>query len=455
MTHRITTLPSGLRVVSERLEHARSVALGFFVGTGSALEARERGGISHLLEHMLFRGTERYRSREVDELFDSMGAELDAGTDRETTSLQTRVLERHLERALDVMAQMIWHPLLEDLEAEREVVLEEIASYEDDPQERVFDALGEAIFGDHPLGRPVIGNATSVGAIDADHLHAHHAQHYVPANVVVAAAGAVDHDALTAMVARTCAGEGGAVPLSPPPPRTTPRVLFTPKDTEQYHVCIGAPGIAHDDERRFELCLLDNVFGAMASSRLFQEVRERRGLAYSVYSFEALYSRTGEVGIYLGTRPENLREALEVVAAELQRLPSDPAGAAELERSREGTKCALALALGSPTARMGELGHAVAAALPILTIEQQCARLDAVSVEGLRELAHALYDPAGLSVAAIGPGEARLREALAPLHELGLPEPQPIGIAPVAPPAAEIAPTAPPVRVAGGGRARP
>ena len=197
--HRVTTLPDGVRVITERIEKVRSVALGFWIGTGSAMEKDEQAGTSHLLEHMLFRGTERYRSHEIDEIFDAMGAEINAGTDRESTSLYTRVMDRHLERAFDIAAEMVWRPRMESLEAEREVVLEEIAMYEDDPQDRVFDVLGEAVFGSHPLGRPVIGTAEVVGALTREQLQAFHRERYAPQRIVIAAAGSVDHDGLVTL----------------------------------------------------------------------------------------------------------------------------------------------------------------------------------------------------------------------------------------------------------------
>src|SRR5271167_2222650 len=201
--HRITTLDSGVRVVSEHVPAVRSVALGFWIGTGSAAEAENEAGLSHLLEHMLFRGTDRFGSEEIDQIFDAMGAEINAGTDKEATSLYTRVLDRHLERAFDVMGDMLWRPSFGELEAEREVVLEEIAMYEDDPQDRVFDLLGEAVFGPHPLGRPVIGTAEVVGAATREQLKAFHAERYEPQSIVIAAAGSVDHEALVAMAVET------------------------------------------------------------------------------------------------------------------------------------------------------------------------------------------------------------------------------------------------------------
>ncbi len=447
--HRITTLDGGVRVVSEPLPAVRSVALGFWIGAGSALESDDQAGISHLLEHMLFRGSERYGSEEIDQIFDAMGAELNAGTDKEATSVYTRVLDRHLERAFDVIADMVWRPLMGELEAEREVVLEEIAMYEDDPQDRVFDVLGEAVFGEHPLGRAVIGRAEVVRAVTRERLRAFHAERYDPADVVISAAGSVEHDALVEMARAACpprptgggsgavgpnSGVGAAPPGEPGEtsgvdargasggvgevgdPLFERRVRFLRKETEQYHLCLGGRGMARDDERRFALRVLDNVLGGGPSSRLFQEVRERRGLAYSVFSFSNLYAATGEVGLYVGTRPENLAEALKVIAAELERFVREPADARELERSRENAKGRLVLALESTAARMNRLGSSVLTSQPILSVEELVARIDAVTVEDLQALATELFRAGELSVAAIGPDEAVLREALAPLE---------------------------------------
>jgi predicted Zn-dependent peptidase len=421
--HRVSTLQSGLRVITERMPTVRSVALGFCVGTGSAMEPDARAGISHLLEHMLFRGTDRFGSEEIDQIFDGMGAELNAETDRESTTLFTRVLDRHLERAFEVLGEMVWSPRFEQLEAERQVVLEEIAMYEDDPQERVFDVLGEAIFGSHPLGRAVIGSAQTVGAIELDDLRSYHRERYQPASVVIAAAGSVDHDELVAMAGRieirshdrgSVDGLGDSAPLE----RFQRRVRFIPKETEQYHVCLGGIGIARNDERRFALRVLEGVLGGTASSRLFQEVRERRGLAYSIFCFSNLYRLGGEVGIYVGTRPEGLHEAIAAIASELERFIADPADERELIRSRENLKGKVALSLESTGARMGRLGAALLGGLPILSLEEMIERIDAVDVAALRTLASGLFDPRALSVCGIGPDEGTFLEALEPLGDL-------------------------------------
>jgi predicted Zn-dependent peptidase len=403
-----------VRVVTERVPGVRSVALGFLMDTGSVIERPEQAGISHLLEHMLFRGTERYGSQQIDELFDEMGAEINAGTDKEATTLYTRVLDGHLERAFDVMAEMIWRPRFGELAAEKEVVLEEIAMYEDDPQDRVFDLIGRAVFGEHPLGRPVIGTAAAVAAVERDDLAGFHAERYRPGSIVVAAAGSIEHEKLIELVERAQGatdGPAAAARAELAAPSFERRSEFLEKDTEQYHVCLGGAGIARDDERRFALRVLEGILGGTSSSRLFQEVRERRGLAYSVYCFSNLYAGSGEVGIYVGTRPDNLEPALEVVAGELRRCVEDPASEEELVRSRENLKGRMVLALESTGARMGRLGGSVLAAMPVLSVDEVIERIDAVQIADLRELAQELFAPERLSVAAVGPEAGHFEQA--------------------------------------------
>jgi predicted Zn-dependent peptidase len=431
--HQITTLDSGVRVVTERIPSVRSVALGFWIATGSVAEHEGQAGNSHLLEHMLFRGTERYGSQEIDEIFDAMGAEINAGTDKEATSLYTRVLDRHLEHAFEVMSDMVWHPRFGELEAEREVVLEEIAMYEDDPQDRVFDLLAKAVFGSHPLGRAVIGSAEVVGAVTREQLAEFHAERYRPASVVIAAAGSVDHEALVQMAlaaertrdalaaeSAPAQSDDGATreelsELVVATPDFGRRARFLQKDTEQYHVCLGGAGIARDDERRFALRVLEGVLGGTSSSRLFQEVRERRGLAYSVFCFSSLYAHTGDVGLYVGTRPDNIREALAVVATELERCVEDPASDEELVRSRENLKGRVVLGMESTGARMSRLGASVLNELPILSVNEMIERIDSVEIEQIRALAAELFVPSGLSAAGVGPSEAEFLAAIEPL----------------------------------------
>ncbi|HEX2396825.1 MAG TPA: pitrilysin family protein [Solirubrobacteraceae bacterium] len=414
--HRLTELGSGLRVVTEFVPGVRSVALGFWIGTGSRAETHEQAGLSHLLEHLLFRGSARFSSLEIDEIFDSMGAELNAGTGKETTSVHSRVLDRHLPRAFDVLSDMVWHPAFEDVDTERRVILQEIAMYEDDPQDKVFDVLGEAVFGPHPLGRAIIGRAEVIAETPLEVIERFHAARYVTGNTVVAAAGSLDHDDIVAMAAERLPDRpGGAAAMTDAPAELYPRVRFEAKETEQYHVCLGAPAIARDDDRRFALRVLDNVLGGTSSSRLFQQIRERRGLAYSVYSFSHLYAGIGQVGIYLGTEADSLPAALEVVADELARLCDCPATPDELERAKENVKGRLVLSLESTSARMNRLGSHVLTEVPLLGVDELIERVDAVTVDDLEGLASELFAAPRMSAACIGPHEETFREALEPV----------------------------------------
>jgi predicted Zn-dependent peptidase len=416
---KVTTLDSGVRVVTESMDSVRSVALGFWIGTGSSGEGEPEAGLSHLIEHMLFRGTDRFGSLEIDQIFDAMGAEINAGTGKETTSVYARVLDVHVAEALDVIADMVWRPRFaeNDLLNERQIVLEEIAMYEDDPQDKVFDVLGEAVFAGHPLGRAIIGRADVVAGTPAEGLRAFHAERYVPGNVVVAAAGSLDHDELVALVERAQAERVGApVPahVAPPAP-TPPQVRYFTKETEQVHVCLGGPGIARDDERRHALRVLDTILGGTSSSRLFQEVREKRGLAYSVYSFQSLFAGTGQVGLYLGTRPDNVAAAMQVVGDELARLREEPPSAEELDRARENVKGRVVLGLESTAARMNRLGASLLAGLPLLTVDEVIERIDAVTRDDVAGLAGELFAPERLSAAGIGGDESAFRAALGPV----------------------------------------
>ncbi len=420
--HRLTTLSSGVRIVTETMPSVRSVSLGFWIGTGSRGEADDQAGLSHLLEHLLFKGSSKYSSLEIDQIFDAMGAELNAGTGKETTSVYARVIDQHLEQALDVMADMVFRPSLREIDAEREVILEEIAMYEDDPQEKVFDVLGEAVFGEDPLGRAIIGRAPVIAGTPQREIATFHRDRYAPANVVIAAAGAVEHDELVAMVAARLEGADGADPLSvsfPAPALSDSGRLFERKDTEQFHVCLGGVGISRHDERRFALRVLDTILGGTSSSRLFQEVREQRGLAYSVYSFVSAYQDTGQVGLYLGTRPENLVEALGVVAAELERARGEPATAEELARAKENLKGRVLLGLESTGARMNRLGSETLAGAPLLSLDEVVERIETVTLDDLAALVAELWPSERLRAAGIGPDEARFEEALAPAGVAG------------------------------------
>ena len=400
------------------MSSVRSAALGFFVATGSRGETAEEAGLSHFLEHLLFRGTDRFASAEIDQLFDGMGAELNAGTDKETTTVYARMLDQHLPRAFDVMADMVWRPAFRDIDPEREVVLEEIAMYEDDPQDTVFDVLGEAVFGGHPLGRPIIGRAPVIRDTPVDAISAFHARRYVPRSVVVAAAGSVDHDQIVELAERTLGGARARATArrvpDPAPAELRSTVRFHRKDTEQCHVCLGATGLQRGDDRRFAMRVLDAIFGGLSSSRLFQAVREERGLAYSVYSFNGQFSDTGQIGLYLGTRPDNLRQAMQVVRDELGPAARDARPPRTSWRGRARTsRRAIVLGMESTGARMNRLGASLLYDLPLLETDELMERIDAVTLDDLRALTDELWAPERLSAAGIGPDEAAFREAAA------------------------------------------
>jgi len=417
--HTLTTLDAGVRVVSESLPSVRSVAVGMWVRVGSRDEPYEQAGISHFLEHMLFKGTPDLSAEQIAQVFDGFGAEVNAATSKEATVLHAHFLDEHLDEAFRVMSDMFLRSTYADLESERDVVLEEIAMYEDEPQDKVHDVLSEAVFGDHPLGRPVIGRGEVIAGLDSGDVSAYHDQRYQPTSIVVAAAGNLEHERIEDLARRLM--EAGPNGSSPPaerieaPADVAPRVTFQSKDTEQYHICLGGPGIPRNDERRFALAILDAILGGSTSSRLFQEIREKRGLAYAIYSWSSQYTDSGQVGIYVGTREDNVSNALEVIGTELDRICTDEVGEDELRRAREHVKGRLALSMESTGSRMNRLGRSVLMDTPLLTLDETIERLDAVDAPQLSELAHLLYPPTQMSAAAIGRDEARFREALEPV----------------------------------------
>jgi predicted Zn-dependent peptidase len=411
--HQLTELDSGVRVVTETVPSVRSVALGLWIRVGSRNETVEQAGISHFLEHLLFKGTARFSSTEIDQIFDGLGAEINAGTGKETTSVYSRFLDQHLERAFDVMADMVLRPSYPDIDSERQVVIEEIAMYEDEPSDKVHDVLSRAVFGDHPLGRPIIGTADVIANVPIPDIAAYHDGRYTAPNLVVAAAGRLEHEKIVSLVEQAfTAGPGD--PNVPEAAQTTtePRVRFHEKQTEQYHLCLGAPGMARGDERRFILRVLDTILGGSTSSRLFQEVREKRGLAYSVYSYASQYQDSGQVALYVGTRPDRVREAMDVIGEELRKLQDSTVTEEELVRAKENVKGRTVLSMESTLARMNRLGSSVLMGVPLLTLDEIVAAIDAVTLEQVSGLARDLFDPTRMSAAGVGGDESVFLSAL-------------------------------------------
>jgi predicted Zn-dependent peptidase len=411
----LTELESGVRVVPESVPSVRSIAIGLWVRVGSRDERNEEAGISHFVEHLLFKGTPRLSAEQIAQVFDGFGADVNAATSKETTVLYAHFLDEHLEEAFAVMGDMLLRSTYAEMDSEREVVLEEIAMYEDEPSDKVHDVLSAAIFGDHPLGRPVIGRREVISSLTLDDVAAFHGTRYAPTSIVLAAAGNLEHDAITRLAGEHLNGRsgqfGGEQGLDAPT-RHIGTAAFQEKDTEQYHICLGGPGIKRDDDRRFALSVLDAVLGGSTSSRLFQEVREKRGLAYSVYSWASHYRDTGQLGIYVGTRGDNVAVAMDVFGVELRRLQAEPIGDDELTRAREHVKGRIVLSMESTASRMHRLGRSVLTETPLLSIDEVLARLDAVGREDLHELASDFYAPESLSAAAIGRDDQVFRTAL-------------------------------------------
>jgi len=400
----VSDLSRGLRVASERMDGVRSVALGIWIRSGARSEPDEKAGISHFIEHLLFKGSQSYTAWDIARIFDEMGGEPNAATSKEHTVVYARFLDEDLEEACRVMAEMVVRPSFANIDAEREVVLEEVAMYEDSPPELIHDLLTATVFGDHPLGRPVIGRCDTLKTQDAAAVRDYHSRHYVAPAVVIAGAGNVEHDHLCTLAGELFGALPPELPHDVPPSEPPDRHVaeFTQKDTEQFHVCLGGRSLRRDDPRRHALFVVDTLLGGSWSSRLFQEVRDERGLAYSVYSYTSLYSDTGLTGVYFGSREEAVGEAMSVILDELRDICADVPDD-EVLRAKKHLKGQLVLSMESPHSRMQALGRAVLFDLPVLTLDEMLTRIDNVTRDDVHEVARSFYDPDQWSVACIGP----------------------------------------------------
>ncbi len=401
--YRLESLPNGQRLITEKLDHLRSVCLGFWIPAGSRDETGPLEGATHFLEHLLFKGSSKYTAEETAQVFDTLGGELNASTSREYVVVYGRFLDDQLPVAMDVMADMLMTPTFADLDREREVVLEEIAMVDDSPQDLIHDVLAEVVLDGHPLAHPILGTRKSIAEASEADIRGYHGRRFQFSDMVVAAAGRVSHDEIRGLLLERQMDSNGAEPQRAlANPLARPERRFEEKDTEQMHVCLGGVGLARDDDRRYQLSVLDSLFGGSLSSRLFQEVREKRGLVYSVYSFSSLYQETGLTGLYFGCRPERLEAVMDTVSRELVRLVTEPVPTEELQRAKEHLKGRLILGLESTSSRMTRLGKGVLTDTEILSLDELAARIDAVTPEQVLELASELYRPGRLSVVGIG-----------------------------------------------------
>lgn len=405
---RSTTLPNGLTVVSEYMPSVRSVALGVWVKRSSVHERRDEMGVSHFLEHLVFKGTERRSAREIALALESLGGSLDAFTSREHTSFQARVLDEHLPQAADVLCDLIFRPSLResDLLLERNVVLEEIAMVEDTPDDLVFELHNEALWGSHPYGYAILGTRETIGALPVDAVRSLHWGAYRPQHMVVAAAGRVEHDALLDVLSQTgwTAIPGGSidVPDLPEPVAEPPVRRHIDRDGHQTHIVLGSPSIAYADPKRYAISLVGLMLGGGMSSRLFQRVREELGLAYSVYSFQSYHHDSGLQGIYAGTSAETAGRALEEIFRELSRLVSEGFPVDEIEAGKSQLKGQLTLSLESPASRMFRVASAALYGEPFLPLDETLARIDAITPEQVADVCQAYFVPDRQTVVTLG-----------------------------------------------------
>jgi len=413
LLYRKTILASGIRVITESMPYVRSASLGIWADVGSAAERGEQRGVSHLVEHMLFKGTARRSAREIAETMDGVGGNLNAFTDKEATCYYAKVIDHHVPLAIDVLADMFLHSTFapEELAKEQRVVLEEIRMYDDSPDDMIHDLFTRTMWRGSDLGEPTIGYAETVSALTSDDLRHHLATRYTPDAVVFAAAGNIEHDAIVELVERAFAEHrGSAIVPVPEHPQLTPTTVVRRKDTEQAYIVLGTRGLAVADERRYALSVLDTVLGGGMSSRLFQEVREKRGLAYSVYSFQQGYRGAGLLGISAGTSPDSAQECIDVITGELARMVDGGPTGAEVALAREHLKGSLTLSLEASASRMIRLGRNEFNLGRQVAIEEIERDIDAVDVDAVWTLARELLDPATLGLCVLGPlDEAGIR----------------------------------------------
>ena len=407
---RRTQLGSGLRVVTDSLPQLRSVAVGFWVGTGARDEDDARSGASHFLEHLLFKGTPTRSALDIAEAVESVGGEMNAFTSHEYTAFYVRVPDDRLGLALDILSDVVWSPTIDadEMDAERKVILEEINMRDDAPDELLHDLLAEAVFPDHPLGRSVLGSVESIEAMPRDSVAEYHAQHYRPSNVVVAAAGNLEHDGVVELVERGLAGVPGVTGDRPAraehafAPARALEVLRRP--TEQAHLAIGLRSFSRDDPDRFALTVLNQVLGGGMSSRLFQEVREKRGLAYSVYAYRSAYEETGAMAVYAGTTPTRVDETLGVLNAELDRVVADGGVTdRELDAAKGHLTGSMALGLESSSSRMHRLGRSELTLGEIPTLDELVDAVHAVTPADVSRVVDRVFAGSERTLTVVGP----------------------------------------------------
>ncbi|MHC1758568.1 MAG: M16 family metallopeptidase [Negativicutes bacterium] len=404
--YRKSTLDNGLRIVSESIPYMSSVSIGIFVGTGSRSELPLEQGVSHFIEHLMFKGTQKRSARDIAEMVDDVGGQLNAATDRENTCYYIKVLPEHLGLGMDILSDMLLHSKFaeSDVEKERQVVLEEISLYEDSPDELIHDLHMNSLWPGHALGRNILGTRETIGGMSRQLIVDYTMRHYVPDNVVIAAAGNLTHEQLVEQVRLYWDDIEGSYPrLTDSSPVFATGRLLQEKDIEQIHICLGTPGVAHDAPEFYASHVLNTILGGGVSSRLFQSIREDKGLAYSVCSYPSSFRDAGLLTIYTGVSPDNSLEVMEIIYSIIGDIQANGVRPDEIQRAKEQLKAGLMFSLESSSSRMSRLGRAEISAREYLSPEKLAAKVDGVSLQQLFELAQPLYRRDSTCLTALGP----------------------------------------------------
>jgi predicted Zn-dependent peptidase len=400
------TLPNGIRVVTEHMPHVRSVSVGIWIGTGSREEADHLTGISHFVEHMVFKGTKNRSAEQIARSVDSIGGGLDAFTSKELVSYNVKVLDEHLPDAFDVIADLVRNPLFkkDDIEKEKGVILEELKMEVDNPEYLIHEIFASNFWKGHPLGRPILGTRQTIRSFDRDIVDRYYKQFYVPSNILVTAAGSLDHQRLVNLVEDQFAGlkPRKTAKLDQPPQPHAPLVFRTKNSLEQVHVYVGVPSIEIAHEARFACFILNAILGGGMSSRLFQNIRERQGLAYTVYSELSMYRDAGCMLVYAGTSQRNAGKVVESIARELRKLADERVTEDELRRSKDHLKGSYVLGLESTSSRMANLARQELYFNRFFSLDEMLERVENVTAEEVQALAQQFFDPKRMAVAMLG-----------------------------------------------------
>jgi predicted Zn-dependent peptidase len=402
----MTKLPNGVRVITEPMPHVRSVSVGIWIGSGSRRETPEHNGISHFIEHMLFKGTENRTAEDIARSVDSIGGNLDAFTAKELVCFNTKVLDEHLSLAFDVLADLVLHPLFreEDIEKEKGVILEEIKMEADSPDYLVHEIFTSNFWKDHPLGKPILGTRETVKRFGRESVRKYYDTVYEPSSLIVTAAGNLTHERLVALV-REHFESMPAGPVAPPepPPGTHARIaLRNKKSLEQVHLCLGVPSYPLPHHERFACYVLNTLLGGGMSSRLFQNIRERQGLAYAVFSELNPYRDTGCLSIYAGTSLESARKVVESIMNEFRQLKAQPVGDEELRRAKDHLKGSLMLSLESTASRMSNLARQEMYFARFFTLDELVESIEAVTADDVQRIACTFFDPKQIALTVLG-----------------------------------------------------